>query len=340
MKYLEAVKQLKGKLPTSVFLIYGEERYLIESVINQIIQVANKENPDEKNVTRFDLDEISLNDVMVEVETYPFFSEKKIIIANDAYFLTAKQKKSDIEHNVDLLLDYLTNPVDFSTLILVAPYEKIDQRKKITKQLKKLATTVNCAEVKEWEIDKWVTFLANKHNIYLDKVSEQYLVNETGTNLALLEREIEKLALYVGENGKVTLDIAEELVSHQGHATGLTLVDRVIAKDLKGVIRISRDLMKLNEEPIGLIGLLSSQLRTIYQVKILSRQGYRQQQMVKVLKVHPYVIKMSLEREKKFSLDSLYRYIEACAEADQAIKQGRMEKELAFEQLLYQLVNI
>jgi len=340
MKYMDAIKQLKGKLPATVFLLYGEEKYLIESVINQIIQLVNKDEQNEENITRFDLEETSINDVILDVETYPFFTDHKIVIADSAYFLTAKQVKTDIEHNLDLLIEYLSQPVDFSTLILIAPYEKIDQRKKVTKQLKKQAMTIHCAEVKEWEVDKWVTYMSKKHHIYLDKAAEQLLVNETGSHLGLLEKEVEKLALYVGENGKVTLEVAQELVSHQGNATGLTLVDRVVAKDLKGAIKIARDLMKLNAEPIALISLLASQLRTIYQVKVLSRKGYRQQQMVKTLKVHPYVVKMSMDREKSFTLEKLYQYIEACGEADQAIKQGEMEKELAFEFLLYQLIKI
>src|SRR5690625_5897433 len=166
--------------------------------------------------------------------------------------------------------------------------------------------------------------MAKQYQISIDKAAEQLLINEVGANLGLLEKEIEKLALYVGENGKVTVEIARELVAHHGNASGLTLVDMVIAKNLQGAIQIYRNLIKFNEEPIALIALLASQLRTIYQVKILLNKGYRQHQMAKQLKVHSYVVKMSLEREKKFSLDKLYRCLTACAEADQDRKSTRL----------------
>lgn len=340
MNYLEAVKQLKKKTTTPIFLLYGEEQYLIESVVNQITQLVSSKDQNQENIVQYDLEETSIGDVILEAETYPFFTDNKIVIADQAFFLTAKQVKTQVEHDVNQLLAYLSQPVDFSTLILIAPYEKLDERKKVTKQLKKQAMAIHCAEVKAWEIDKWINHLTSQYQIYLDKGAEQLLINETGTHLALLEKEIEKLALYVGENGKVTTEIAQELISHQGNATGLTLVDMVVEKNLKGAIKIYRDLMRLNEEPIALIGLLASQLRTIYQVKVLLKKGYRQQQMAKQLKVHPYVVKMSIDREKKFTLEMLYQYIDACAQADQAIKQGKMEKNLAFEFLLYQLIKI
>lgn len=339
MNYIDAIKKLKNNQTSPIYLLFGEEQFLIESVIKQITKASATKNEEESPI-QYDLEETSISDVLLEVQTYPFFGEDKMIIADHAYFLTAKQVKTQVEHNVEDLLNYIEQPVDFSTLILIAPYEKLDARRKITKQLKKHAMVIECQSVKAWEIDKWVDHLAKQFKIYLDKPAEQLLINETGTNLGLLEKEIEKLALYVGENGKVPLDIAQELVSHQGNATGLTLVDKVIEKDLAGAIKVYRDLIKFNEEPIALVALLASQLRTIYQVKILLKKGYQQPQMARQLKVHPYVVKMSIERERRFSLDKLYQYLNACAETDQAIKRGEMEKDLAFEFLLYRLINL
>lgn len=339
MNYIEAMKKIKAKQTSHIYLIFGEENFLIESVINQIIKSLTKGEETEDRLSRFDLRDTPISDVLHEAETYPFFDDHKIIIADHASFLTAKQIKTQVEHNVDDLLTYIEAPVDFSTVILVAPYDKLDSRKKITKQLKKQAMVIECQEVNTWEVDKWIAQMAKQYQISIDKAAEQLLINEVGANLGLLEKEIEKLALYVGENGKVTVEIARELVAHHGNATGLTLVDMVIAKNLQGAIQIYRNLIKFNEEPIALIALLASQLRTIYQVKILLNKGYRQHQMAKQLKVHSYVVKMSLEREKKFSLDKLYRCLTACAEADQAIKRGEMDKDLAFEFLLYQLID-
>lgn len=95
----------------------------------------------------------------------------------------------------------------------------------------------------------------------------------------------------------------------------------------------------MKEEPIAMIGLLAFQFRSILQVKLLKQQGYNQYQMQKQLGLHPYVVKIAMNRERQFTIDKLERIIIQLAETDAAIKQGRMEKDLAFELLLYELIE-
>ncbi len=95
----------------------------------------------------------------------------------------------------------------------------------------------------------------------------------------------------------------------------------------------------MKEEPIGLVALLAFQFRTILRVKLLNKKGYSQSQMRKQVGVHPYVIKMAMQREKKFTTDRLQEIMDKLAETDHAIKRGGMEKGLAFELLLHELVQ-
>ncbi|MCZ0704004.1 DNA polymerase-3 subunit delta [Natronobacillus azotifigens] len=338
MKYIEAVEKLRKVKLENIYVIYGTESYLIESIIKKIMQkIATEDQTD--NVSKYDLEEVSIQDVLLDVETYPFFGERKIVLAYHPIFLTAKPNKTGIDHDMESLLSYVQEPVDFSTLILVAPYEKLDERKKLTKLLKKNAMFIACEEIKAWHIDQWIDHMTKELKMSLEKPVYEMLVQESGTNLSLLQKELEKFALYVEENGKVTTDIADQLLSRQANTSGLKLVDAVIAKDLTRAIQIFKDLERMNEEVIALVALLAAQFRTIYQVKILKQKGYSQNQMAQQLKVHPYVVKMALEREKKFALDFLYFCLTACANTDSEIKQGKSEKTLAFEMLLYQLIN-
>ncbi len=134
--------------------------------------------------------------------------------------------------------------------------------------------------------------------------------------------------------------MAESLVSHQQTSSGLKLVDSLMAGDLAKAIYIFHDLIKLKEEPIALIALLASQFRTILHVKLLKHKGYNQAKMAEVTKVHPFVIKLALKREAHFSEEELKHILFLAAETDADMKQGRMEKNLAFELLLQQIVTI
>ena len=77
----------------------------------------------------------ALNDAM----SVPFFGDRRIVIVNNPYFLTGEKKKNKVEHDIDGLLKYLEYPLETTTLVFIAPYEKLDERKKVVKTLKKVA---------------------------------------------------------------------------------------------------------------------------------------------------------------------------------------------------------
>ncbi|WP_226583186.1 DNA polymerase III subunit delta [Halobacillus litoralis] len=325
---------------SQVYLLYGEESYLIQQNKDKIIQKKLKKEDQEFNVSQYDLEETPVEDIVTDAETFPFLGDGKVVIAHHPVFLKAKPDKLSFEHDVDALLEYLQNPAEYTTLVLIAPYEKLDERKKIFKQLKKHGEVINCQPVKEWDIDKWIQTLADELHITVPKEIYELFTQEIGANLMALRNEMEKLALNVGEGGTVTRELAEQLLSHSAEASGLKLVDAVMEKDLGRAIRIYKDLEKLNEEPIALTALLASQFRIINQAKVLKQKGYGQNQMKSYIKAHPYVIKMALKRERFFSNQELNQIMNQLAETDHTLKQGRMEKSLAFEMLLYQLIHI
>src|SRR5699024_6084692 len=135
MSYIDVLKQVKKNQLSSVYLMYGSESYFMHDLRKEITKRAA--NQGEENVLVYDLEEVPIQEVVADAETYPFFSDKNIIIAVNPVFLKAKAEKLPFEHDLQALENYVQQPADYSILILVAPYEKIDERKKISKQLKK-----------------------------------------------------------------------------------------------------------------------------------------------------------------------------------------------------------
>src|SRR5699024_1135346 len=150
MTYMKALQQVrKNKIPP-VILLYGLESYFIQDLQNEIVKKILGDGGNE-NLATYDLEEISIDEVIIEAETYPFFENEKLIFVNNPLFLTAKQKKLPFEHNLKKLEAYLKNPVDYSTIVFIGPYEKLDNRKKITKVMNKHAMVVECNPIKRSE---------------------------------------------------------------------------------------------------------------------------------------------------------------------------------------------
>lgn len=337
MNYLKVLEMLKKNETHPVYVLYGTEPFFIQSIIEKLER--NVIQNEKEDLSLFDLDEIPLEEVIADAETYPFFGENKLIIAENTSFLKAQSNLLPFEHKVENLERYLDNPLEHTVLVFIAPYQKLDERKKIVKQLKKKAIVAECNPIREQDISQWITTLAKEMNIEIQKEAYEVFERELQTNLYLIQNELQKISLYVGPGGVVTKSIAEELIAKTTNSSALRLVDAVIDKDLGKAIEIYQDLMKMKEEPIAIIGLLAYQFRMLLRVKLLREKGYGQQQLQKNIGGHPYGIKMALTREKRFRLEKLEQIMIRLTETDAAMKQGTMDKNLSFELLLYDLIE-
>lgn len=335
MSYEKMMEKLQNKQISPVNLLYGTESYFIQNIKSKFMDALVDD--ESGNLSIYDLEETSIQDVLADVESYPFFGDKKLIIAYHPSFLTASTKRTPVEHDLKQLESYIINPIDYSVLVFIAPYEKLDNRKKITKLLKNHAFLANCSSIKPHELEKWIKKLAHKHSIQVNSDALQLFEPEL-TNLFLLENELSKLALFVGPNGVVTRKVAADLLSPSINSSALRLVDAVINRNLEEAITIYKNLEKMKEEPIALNALLAFQFRTIFRVKLLKQKGYSQFQIQKQIGSHPYVIKIASERERNFSVQRLEEIMDQLAETDASLKQGKMEKGLTFELLLYNLI--
>ena len=319
MSYIDALKEIQKNKHIPVILLYGEEDYFIQQLKRRIIEQTFHEYVDDhEEISTYDLEEVPIEVVIQDAETYPFFHSKKLIFAYHPIFLTSAKKSLPIEHNLQVLEQYL-----------------LDRRRKLTKLFNKTSLIAHCDHIRDRDIEKWIHHIADHYRVTVERGAVEVLGSKFLSNLQIMDKEIEKLATYVGEKGVITKEIVQELSAHSLEYSALQLVDAVLDKNLVEAMEIYKQLMKMDEEPIALIGLLSFQFRTIMMVKILRKQGYNERQMQKRIGAHPYVIKLARKRDQRFSDESLKHIINLLAETDAHMKQGTDDPQIAFERLLF-----
>lgn len=337
MDYFTLLKKIRNNDIPPIIFLYGEESYFIQKIKDEIIKQVIKD--DVENLSIYDLEETPIEEVVVDVETYPFFGDKKLIIAENPTFVLSRSPKLSFEHQIKHLEQYIASPVDYSILIIIAPYEKIDQRKKITKSLVKETLSIKFDHIKERDLTKWIGQFAKMYNLSIDKEALTYIEANMSVDLQSLENEMQKLSLYVGEGGVVTKEIAEKLLSSSIDSSAFSLVDAVITKNVEQAFTVFKELMMMNESAIGLLALLSQQFRTILQVKLLKGKGYNDYQIQRQIGAHPYTIKLAAERGRKFHTERLMNIINLLAETDANIKTGKVDETIGLELLLYELTG-
>ncbi|MFC4738179.1 DNA polymerase III subunit delta [Bacillus daqingensis] len=330
MSYIETWKQIKKGEIHSLYLCYGSETYLIEDIVQAII--SRVLDPDERDMKlmRFDMRETPVETAIEEAYTFPFMGGTKVVIIQHPYFLTGQKPKEKIEHDLQQLADYAERKPEETIFIVQAPYEKLDERKKAVKQLRKHAAVMEAAPLTDKELRSWLDTRAKTLGAVIDDTAKEKLLSLTGDNLLMLTSELNKLSVH-SDDGSITAAQVEALTARSLEHDIFALVDHVVQKRTAKAIRIYRDLIKQKEAPIKIASLMVRQFRILYQVKQLMQQGYGEKMIASRLKLHPFAVKLAGKQVRNFSSDVLLDQIDALAELDFRIKSGAVEDVLGVE---------
>lgn len=92
-----------------------------------------------------------------------------------------------------------------------------------------------------------------------------------------------------------------------------------------------------NEEPIKLIVLIANSLRLLYQVKLLDRKGYNDQEIGKMLSLNPYRLRYIRQDGKDFEINELLEKLNELSQLDVDIKTGKIDRFKGLELFLIKM---
>lgn len=313
-----------------VYLLMGVEHHIFDSTIERLKKALPE--IDEASIIRFDLEETPIEVVIEEADTLPFLEDHKLIIAGNASFLSGQDKKrNEVEHNLTVLEEWLANPSPTATVVFIAPYEKLDGRKRITKKMREMTTVIEAMRLEGNDLLTWVQHEATANGTNITSQTAQTLVSTAGDNLLSLSTEIDKMATYLGGEGEITTDVIEALVARTPEMDVFRLTDAYIAGNISSTVSIYYDLLRNGEEPIMLTSLIAGQIRLMIHVQSLRRKGYQQHQIAKTLHVHPYRVKLMLENRKLPGESRLLMILNKLAEIDYKLKTTGGKRERLLE---------
>jgi len=311
-----------------LYLLYGNEKFLIDKEIKNI---SLNNNIESINTTTYDLNTDTLNNIIDDAQTISLFSEKKAILVYNSNIFTAK--KNNIEQDTTILEEYFENINPDTILIFVLYEEKLDERKKIVKSLKKYGTIKNFSN--NTNINSLVKDMFENYQISNNTIN--LLIDRVGKNLAILEQEVSKIITYKNDDLIIT-DSDIIMLTHKSFDIDIfTLIESIVSKDKKTALNIYYEMLKYNEEPIKIIVMLANQFRIIYQAKEMYKKGYTENDIASTLGIHPYRIKLALNKAKEYNSENLLTYLKKLSDLDIGIKTGNINKEIGLELFIINL---
>lgn len=331
MNVEESLKVIKNGNIAKIYLVLGKEQYLQKKVRHFLLnEIIAKEDQD-LNVGVYNMEEVLLQTALADAESLPFFGDRRLVFIDQPYFLTGERDKARLEHNIDKLQDYLTNPSDTTVMVIFAPYEKLDSRKKVVKTLKKAASLIDVQAPTPAELKHILNHRLQEEDIHMTSQNKELLLEKTDYNLSVLMNELDKLTIAAYDSKEISAQMMEDLVSKTLEQNIFELNQAVLDKQGYRAISIYRDLLLQKEEPIKLNAILLNQIRLLLQIAYLSKQGFHEGDIQQKLGIHPYRIKLALQQVRKYPVKLLEDAYAGLVEIEYEMKTGRGIKEIQFE---------
>ena len=91
------LQQIQRGRISPVYLLHGEENYLIEDTLSEMIELLAPKNVRDFNLDVFSDPAVSLTEVLSMANTYPVMAERRVVVVKDPAFLGSNQKADPVE---------------------------------------------------------------------------------------------------------------------------------------------------------------------------------------------------------------------------------------------------
>lgn len=315
-------------------LHYGTNIKRIEELTkDKVIEYVDE--PDEFNRIVFNLKDTTIEALIEEAQIMPMFSERKVVIVNDAFIFTGQKVRSEVKHDIDLLIEYMNEKNDDTLVIFNVFNDTLDKRKKITKIMDKSGEVNEIKPPSEAEIKQLIVDSLKDEGISIDRKAVQNMIDKTGIDYETVVNELDKLKLYVDDN--VSSEDIDAVVSVSLEENIFKVTDLILQGKKVDAVHLVRQLILQKEEPIKLLSLITRQFRLLYQVKILKDEGFDQSYIAKALKSHPYPVKLAVNRLGSYPMTRLFNTMIKCRNVDHQMKSSYLDKNTLFETFILDL---
>jgi DNA polymerase-3 subunit delta len=330
ISFTQAIDQIKQGSLAPVYLIYGEEKYLHDELIDRIIDISLDSGTKDFNFDLFYASETSVDRIINVARSFPMMAERRVVVVKDIQQLKTTELK--------YLADYVSRPSKSSCLILALP-----ERKKTGKWFGLLfnnALTIDCRKLYDNEIPGWVEGYLQSRRLEIEKEAVQLLRAQVGNSLLDLVNELEKVQINIHPRTKITLEDVQNVTSISKQFNIFELCNAVGEKNFPRAIAILIKLLEQGESPTGMIIQLMRHLVNLMKINENIRKGKRSiNELMKVTGLSYYFVNDMMKQSKNFTIEQYRNSFSYLAEADLHLKTGYQTPGLVMELLLYRLIK-
>lgn len=328
-------KELKLEKLESLYLLYGEEKFLLESNLKKIKKIFGETL---KGINYITIEEQNLDQIISELNTPSFGFEKKLIIAKNTSFLkkeTKKKAKDDMLSLRKKLLEYLEeNFFNIKNSIVLIFIEEEANKNELWNFIEKNGVICNFEIQKPNQILLRIKAIANAYKVKIDNDTIKYFIECCGTSMQDLINEIRKLIEYAGVGGEITKQDIDSLSVKKIESVIFDLTDNLGKKQISTAIEVLHNLI-LNKEPVQKILItLYNHLKKLYLTKIALTEG---KNIIDALNLKPnqtFLVNKYKMQANYFKIEEIKIILKELIDLDYKYKIGLIDLNIGFESIL------
>ncbi|GCE04206.1 DNA polymerase III subunit delta [Dictyobacter aurantiacus] len=333
------------------YLLHGEDEFTSRERLKQL----RSQGDFGFNQDVYMGNDADIKTVIMTSETLPFLSEQRLIIIDGL----PKKKRGESAASVEdtnkggkakkgrkssknaagragfekALTEHVATMPDSTVMILLLE-EALDSNNALLKAAEKHGKVFQSTLPKGAALEKWITGRAKGIGVKIAPEAISLLANFIGNNLRLLANELDKLAMYVGVGGTITINDVRQLSAQVQEARIFDLTDALAQRNRKQALNILHDLLADGEPPLKLISTITSQVRTLLLVKEQAQRGMRGGQIASTLGIAPFIADKALRQVGNFNAPQLENAYRQLLSTDAALKRSRLTPEMALDLLV------
>jgi DNA polymerase-3 subunit delta len=304
-----------------LYYLGGENIYQSQLRLQELRNEFSQEQSG--TVTILHADEMeSANDLLKNAESLGLFTNTRLNIVK---YLSAAPKSYE-----ETIVTFLEKKQEVN-FIFWEP-RTLDKRKKLYKLLKQKGVIEEFAPLSHNQLRSWIQQIL-RGRLEADTRSIDQLLLKVGNDQLQLASLLDNLFILVKSEGRDRLlpEDIDRFVTKTVEESIWELVDAISVNDKKTALLIIEQMLRERSDFMLIISMIGRQLRILFLTKKLLDQGYSQAEIIRTLKLHPFVARKAVIQSQNFSIDQLKKLYQKLVNTDLAIKESRFEEKLALD---------
>lgn len=335
-------RSLTGGQFSPVYLIYGEEKYLVRHYTARLCEKVAGKKPSDFDYVKLSA-ETDCQEIMAACEQFPLFSRYKCVVVSDYRFDDLPE--SDSKQLLAFCEDIAPSTVLIFTMPTLSTETKRSNDKKAAKlqkfvtTIQKYGTVLELPKRDEIALERQLVSWAEKSGCTLSMLTAAKIVSQCGSDMTTLHNELSKLCAYA--NGQeITEEMVRLLVVKNTEVRIFALSDHIMSNNYQGAYQQLYGLFEQNEKPEVILSVLSSVFVDMYRAKVATESGQSLDTLSADLKYgrRGFLLKNAAARASRYSTDTLRRMLQVILETDISLKSKPFDRQILLETLLARLL--